>query len=144
MFTVELILATAFSRDVNLSSEGENPLARVPASIFESSAGTGNRARLERFITIISRFPWSEPILKYFARRTKAARSWDYLEETALKLNEDHRNIMTTDESTTQDFLQVLLKVYDKSEETKSNHYLDNEEILVSVIVIYIQDIGGL
>ena len=93
----------------------ENPLARVPASIFESSAGTGNRAHLERLITIISHFPWSESILKYFAKRTKTVRSWDYLEETALKLIEDRQNIMTTDESTTQDFLQVLLEVYDKS-----------------------------
>ena len=134
MFTLELILATAFSRDVSL--EVENPLARVIASIFETARGTGNRPRLERLLSILSHFPWSEPILKYFARRTKAAQSWDYLEETALKLIEDRRNIMTTDESTTQDFLQVLLEAYDKSEETKSNRYLDNEEILVSVTSI--------
>ena len=71
MFTMELILATVFSQDVNLSSESENPLARVPASIFEYSAGTGNRARLEKLITIISHFPRSEPILKYFASRNQ-------------------------------------------------------------------------
>ena len=131
MFTMELILATAFSRDV--SSEGENPLARVAASLYESGKGTTNRPRLDRLLSILSHFPWSEPILKYFARRTKAAQNWDYLEETALKLIEDRRNTMTTTESRVQDFLQVLLEVYDKSEETKSNRYLDNEEILVSV-----------
>ena len=81
----------------------------------------------------MSHFPWSEPILKYFARRTKAARSWDYLEETGLKLIEDRRNTMTTTGSAPHDILQVLLEAFDESEEIKSSRYLNNEEILVTV-----------
>ena len=34
MFTMELILATVFSQDVNLSSESENPLIRVYQLLF--------------------------------------------------------------------------------------------------------------
>ena len=81
----------------------------------------------------MSHFPWSEPILKYFVRRTKAARSWDYLEETGLKLIEDRRNTMTTIGSTPHDILQILLEAFDESEETKFSRYLNNEEILVIV-----------
>ena len=133
MFAMEAILATAFSRDVSSDSGKENPLYRAAASVFQSARGAVGRPRLEGLLMVMSHFPWSEPILKYFARKTKAARSWDYLEETALKLIKDRRNTMTTIGSTPQDILQVLLEAFDENEDTKSSRYLNNEEILVTV-----------
>ena len=89
---MEVLLATAFSRDVSSDSGKESPLIRAVASVFLSARGSEGRPRLEGLLMVMSHFPWSERILKYFSRRTDAAQSWDYLEETALKLIEDRRN----------------------------------------------------
>ena len=134
MFAMEVILATAFSRDVSSDSGKENPLIRAVASVLSSARRSEGRPRLEGLMMVMSHFPWSGPILKYFARRTNVARSLDYLKQTGLKLIEDRRNTMTTIGSTPQDILQVLLEAFDESEETISSHYLNNEEILVTVI----------
>ena len=134
MFTMEVILATAFSRDISLENGQENLLIKAAASIFHTvrSGSLG----LERLVTVISHFPWSIPLLRFLARRTRDARSWDYIEETALKLIEDRRNTMATTGSTAKDLLQLLLEAHDENKETKSSGYLSNDEIVSTIMTI--------
>ena len=96
MFTMEVIFATAFSRDIKLENGEENPLIKAAASIFHNNAmrRSGNGPGFERLIMLISHSSWLMPFLKYFARRTEAARSVDYIEETALKLIKNRRDAM--------------------------------------------------
>jgi len=133
MFTMEVILATAFSRDISSVSGEENPLTRAAASVFQSGR-SGSSLVAERLTMILSHFPWCVPVLRYLARRTRQAQSWDYLEETALKLIEDRRNAMTTTGSTAQDLLQLMLEAHDENAGTKSRAYLSNDEIVAAVI----------
>ena len=136
MFTMEVILATAFSRDISSASDKDN-LIRAAASIFQiGRISAGNSLASERLTMILSHFPWSVPILRYLARRTRGAQSWDYLEETALKLIEDRRNTMATTGSTAIDLLQLMLEAHDENTETKSSGYLSNDEIVATVTTI--------
>jgi len=137
IFTMEVILATAFSRDIGSESGKENSLTKAAASIFQTGrSSSDNRLTGERLMMIISHFPWSEPILRYLARRTRVAKSWDYLEETALKLIEDRRNTMTTTGSIAQDLLQMMLEAHDENRETQFSGHLSNDEIVATVITI--------
>ena len=137
MFTMEVILATAFSRDISSASDKDNPLVKAAASIFQiGRTPAGNSLAGERLTVILSHFPWSVPILRYLARRTRGAQSWDYLEETALKLIEDRRNTMATNGSTAKDLLQLMLEAHDENTETKSSGYLSNDEIVATVTTI--------
>ena len=134
LFTMEVILATAFSRDVSLDGGKENPLIRAAASIFQTGRTPGNNLSFERIMMIISHFPWSVPLMRFLARRTRTAQNWDYLHETALKLIEDRQNTLTTTGSTARDLLQLMLEAHDENTGTKSSGYLSNEEIVAEVI----------
>ena len=137
MFTMEVILATAFSRNINSDNNEESPLTKAAASVFQTGRSSSrNSFAAERLVVIMSHFPWSIPILRYLARRSREAGSWDYLEETALKLIEDRRNTMTTTGSTAQDLLQSMLEAHDENTETRSSGYLSNDEIVASVATI--------
>ena len=74
--------------------------------------------------------------MRYLARRTKQARSWDYLEETALKLIEDRQTTMIANENRTHDLLQLMLEAHDENKETESGRYLSNDEIVATVATI--------
>ena len=134
-FTMEVILATAFSRDISSDSGKENPLTKAAASVFQSGR-SGSGLAGERLTMILSHFPWSVPLLRYLARRTRQAQSWDYLEETALRLIEDRRNAMATVGSVAQDLLRLMLEAHDEDAETKSGGYLSNNEIVATVATI--------
>ena len=136
LFTMEVILATAFSRDISLDNSEENGLIIAAASIFNSLRRSGNGQGFERLNMLISHFPWIVPFLRFFARRTRDARSWDYLEETALKLIEDRRNAMKATGSTFKDLLQLMLEAHDENRETNSSGYLSNDEIVSAVMSI--------
>ena len=135
VFTMEVILATAFSRDISSQSGKENPLVKAAASVFQSGR-SGSSLVAERLIMTMSHFPWCVPLLRYLARRTRVAQSWDYLEDTALRLIEDRRNTMTTTGSSAQDLLQLMLEAHDENVEKKSSGYLSNEEIVATVATI--------
>ena len=132
-FTMEVILATAFSRDIHLDSDKEHPLMKAATGFFKSHQ-LGNSLSPEKLIMFLSHFSWSEPILKYLIRITKTAQDWEFLEESALKLIEDRRNTMATAGNTAQDLLWLMLEAHDENAETKSNAYLNNEEIAGSII----------
>ena len=131
-FTMEVILATAFSRDVSSDNDKESPLIGVAASVFQSLV-SGNTLDSEKLMTILSHFPWSVPFLRLLARRSKFA-SYDYLQETALKLIQDHRNTMATTGSTARDLLQLMLEAHDENAETSSSGYLSNNEIVAEIV----------
>ena len=133
MFTMEVILATAFSRDISSESRKENPLVKAAASVFYSLR-CGNALGWEKVMMILSHFPWSVPLLRYLARRTREAQSWDYLEDAALKLIQDRRIAMTTTGSSAQDLLQLMLEAHDENVEKKSSGYLSDEEIVAEVV----------
>ena len=59
-FTMEVILATAFSRDVSSDNDKESPLIGAAASVFQSLV-SGNTLDSEKLMTILSHFPWSVP-----------------------------------------------------------------------------------
>ena len=137
MFTMEVILATAFSRDISRENGQENLLIKAAASIFDTMRRrSGNGLGLERMAMVISHFPWSIPLLRFLARRTTEARSSDYIDETALKLIEDRRNTMATTGSTAKDLLQLMLEAHDENKETKSSGYLSNDEIVSTIMTI--------
>ena len=132
-FTMEVILATAFSRDVSSDNDKESPLIGAAASVFQSLV-SGNTLDSEKLMTILSHFPWSVPFLRLLARRSKFAQSYDYLEETALKLIQDRRNTMATTGSTARDLLQLMLEAHDENAETSSSGYLSNDEIVAEIV----------
>ena len=130
MFTMEAVLATAFSRDISSDTNGKgDALTRAAAAVFHTWGLGSDRASMH-----ISHFPWIVPLWKIFARRTEIAKNWDYLEEIALKLIEHRRNTMATTGSVAQDLLQLMLEARDEKEKTKS--YLSNDEIVALVAAI--------
>ena len=132
-FTMEVILATAFGRDISTDNDKENSLTRAAASVFQSLT-SGSTQDSEKMLTILSHFPWSVPFLTLLARRTKFARDFDYLEETALKLIQDRQNTMATTGSTARDLLQLMLEAHDENAETESSGYLSNDEIVAEIV----------
>ena len=135
LFTMETILSTAFSRDIDTQKGSDNPIAKAAASLFNSTA-TSNE-RFEMILTVLSHFPWMEWLLAKFARQTQAAKNFDYLEDTALKLIEDRRRSMSSNDSPPQDLLQTLLEAHDEKEAEKgTSGCLSNYEIVVNIITI--------
>ena len=135
-FTLQVILTTAFSRDISSDNVEENPLTKAAASVFRSgSSGVGNKLALERALMTLSHFPWSTPLLRYFARRTSMAKTWDFLEETALKLIEDRQNVMATTGFRAQDLLQSILEAHDEGTGAKSGSYLSNNEVVATIVI---------
>ena len=135
-FTVELTLATEFNRDISSESGEDNPINKAIASVFEViTSSFDNQLAKEQLTMVMSHFPWSVPILTFLARKTKIGKSWDYLEETALKLMEDHRN-NTTNENRGNDFLQMLLEKHNENGVTQSSGYVINDEIIGLILTI--------
>ena len=134
MFSMEVILATAFSRDISLENSQEHPLSKAGEMIFDIMSST--TLGTETVATIASHLPWSIPLMRFLARRTEVARSWDCLEETALRLIKDRRNAMATTGSTAKDLLQSMLEAHDENKETKSSGYLTNDQIVTVIMVI--------
>ena len=129
-YTLGVILATGFGRDIG----DDNPLAKSAACIAEQLSSGSGGASFKWLQTILSHFPWAEPFIKYFVRRSAIAKNFDYLERVALKLIEDRREATG---KKTQDLLQMMLEAYDDSNEgTKSKGYLTNGEIVGSMVEI--------
>ena len=133
VFTMEVILATAFSRDISSDSGKENPLVKAAASVF-GSMRSGNTQSFEKMLMVISHFPWCVPFLGLLLSRTEFAQNWNYLEESALKLIEDRQIAMTTTGSIRQDILQLVLEAHDENIETEPSAYLSNGEVIVTIV----------
>lgn len=132
LFTMEVILTTAFSRDIASLPGDNNPLTKAAASMFQSRAS--GSFRIERMQNILSHFPWMESLLKVVARRLPVAKSFDYLEATALKLIEDRRRSTL---APPQDLLQLLLEAHDENEgKSETSGCLSNGEIVSVIITI--------
>ena len=138
IFTMEVTLATAFSRDISSDSGNENPITKAVASIFQSATKPKNNIAGEWLAMLLSHFPWIEPLLRYFARRSKVADSFDFLDETALKLIEDRRNSIKTIGHTANDLLQLMFEAHDENKDTKCSGYLSNEEIVAAITTIMV------
>ena len=136
-FTMEVILATAFGRDVSSDNDKESPLIGAVTSIFQAMA-SGSTLDPENLLTMLSHFPWIVPFLRLLARRTTFAQDFDYLEETALRLIQDRRNTMATTGSTARDLLQLMLEAHDENAETSSSGYLSNDEIVAEVMAFMV------
>ena len=138
LFSMEVILATAFGRDVDFQHNKETPIVKAAASIFRTgkvSSSTG----FERLTLLLSHFPWIVPLLKYLARKSVPAKNWDYLEDISLNIIEERRKAMASG-STRQDLLQSLLEASEENmqEDGKPScsGCLSNDEILATVITI--------
>ena len=133
MYSLETILSTAFSRDIDLSSDKENPLITAAVSIFESlRRSVKNNNTGEKLLMLMSHLPWIKHPLRYSARSTKAAKSWDYAEDTALKMTNDRIDAMKTG-YVAQDLLQLMLQAKD---ENKAQGLLSSDEIAATVMTI--------
>ena len=133
-YTLGIILTTGFGRNIGTNSV-DNPLAKSAASIAEQLS-TNSGFTFKWLQTILSHFPWSESFIKYFVRRSEIAKSFDYLEKSALKLIEDRREVTATTGNTGEDLLQLMLEAHDENEETTSKGYLTNGDIVGSMIEI--------
>ena len=134
-FTVEVTLATQFSRDISAVSGEDNPINKAISSVFEViTSSFDNQLAKEQLTMVMSHFPWSVPVLRFLARKTKIGKNWDYLEETALKLIEDHQNNGTTG-SKGKDLLQMLLEMHDENN-SQSSGYVINDEIIAMILTI--------
>ena len=130
-FTIEVILVTLFGTDFDTQRGDDNPFVKAVSSVFQNTA---NEATLEKVQMILSHFPWMEWALKKIGRQSPAARSYDYMEDTSLKIMEDRRKRMPFD-SPPQDLLQLLLEAH-KENETGRKSPLSNEEIIMTIITI--------
>ena len=74
--------------------------------------------------------------MKYFARRTEAAQSVNYFEETALKLIKDRRYSMESTEIKSKDLLQLMLEGHKENVGAKSSGILSNDEIVSPIMTI--------
>lgn len=132
-FTLQNILATAFSRDVDLRSDKKNELINAAYSIFQSVRQVDkNNNSGEKLLMITSHFPWIKHLLRFIARRTTAARSWDYVEDASLKMTQD-RIDATKNGDTAHDLLQMMLQARD---ENRDMYPLRNDEIVTTVMSI--------
>ena len=83
---------------------------------------------------ILSHFPWFTHIVRFIVRRTADAKSWDYVEDTALKIIEDRLKDMKTNNAyAIQDFLQLLLQAQEKE---KDSCPLSIDEVVAAVMTI--------
>ena len=134
-YTLGVILATGFGRDIGTNGADNHPITKSAAAIAEQLS-TNSGFTFKWLQTMLSHFPWSEHIIKYFVKRSELAKSFDYLEKAALKLIEDRREVTAAIENTRQDLLQLMLEAHDENEETTSKSYMTNGEILGSMIDI--------
>ena len=135
--TMEVILATAFSRDVDTQRSSDDSLTKAAASIFQNIA-SGN-SKLDRLRMIVSHIPWICWVLKYIARRSPVSQSVYYFENIALNLVEDRKKCASRGGSVAQDLLQLLLEAYDEDEvkgETHQKGCLSSDEI-VNIIITF-------
>ena len=133
-FTVEVTLATLFNRDISSEGGTNNPINKAIASVFEVlSSSFDNQVAKEQLTMVMSHFPWSVPILRFLARKTKVGKNWDYLEETALRLIEDHRNNTTNGRG--KDFLQMLLELHNDNV-SQTSGYVNTDELIGIIVTI--------
>ena len=140
MFTLEVTLATGFSRDISLEIDKNNLLLKAVDSIFNAARTSGFSqsvsVKSERLYTLVSHSSFVAPIMQFFVRRTKVIQSCNYLEEAVLKFIENRRNTMETTENTFKDLLQLLLEAYDENGEAKSSRYLSNVEVVAAITFV--------
>ena len=133
MFTLENILVTAFSRDIDLDSAKANPLINAAIAIFQSTRrSVENNNAGEKLLMLLSHFPWITHLLRFIARRTAVAKNWDYIEDTALKMTEDRIDAMKAG-NIAQDLLHLMLQARDENRDT---YPLSNDEIVTTVMTI--------
>ena len=133
---MEIILATAFGRDISLESDEKNLLFKAVDSILNHARNLASTGQEEGLITLLSHSSWVGPFLQFFVRRTncKVVKNWECLEEMALKLIEDRRKAMETNESTFNDFLQLMLEAHDENQGSRG--YLSNDETVTAITII--------
>ena len=137
LFTMEVILATAFGRDVDYQNNEDTPVVKAVASIIKTGRSTSSTS-FERLVLLLSHFPWVVPLLKYFARKSVSAMNWDYLEDVSLNIIKERRKAMASG-STRQDLLQSLLEACEETEQADEDNpsgCLNNDEILATVVTI--------
>ena len=131
MFALENILHTVFSRDVDLDTDKEHPLVTAAFSIFHSSRrSVDNNNAGEKLLLLISHFPWIEHLVRFIARKTAVARSWDYVEDASCKMFEDRTDAMKTG-YVSLDLLHMMLQARDENRDTCP---LSNEEVVSTVM----------
>ena len=97
MCSLETILSTAFSLDIDLNSDKENPLITATVSLFQSLRRlVSNNSTGDKMLMLMSHLPWIKHALRFIARRATVARSWDFVEEVALKMTNDRIEAMKT------------------------------------------------
>ena len=136
--TMEVILATAFSRDVDSQRSSDDSLTKAAASIIHNLA-SGN-GPIDRIRMVLSHFPWMSWVIKNIARRSPAAQSVCYFENIALNLIEDRKKGKSPGDSGPQDLLQLLFEARDEDEVegvTNNKGCLSSDEI-VAVIITFI------
>jgi len=138
LFSMEVILATAFGRDVDFQRNKETPIVKAAASIFRTGKVSSSTS-FERLTLLLSHFPWIVPLLKYLARNSAPAKNWDYLEDISLNIIEERRKAMASG-STRQDLLQSLLEASEENMQDDGkpscSGCLSNDEILATIITI--------
>ena len=133
IYSLETVLSTAFSRDIDLNSDKENPLITAAVSIFQSlRRSVENNNTGEKLLMLMSHLPWITHPLRFIARRTTTAKSWDYAEDTALKMTNDRIDATKTGH-VAQDLLQLMLQARD---ENKAEGLLSSDEIAATVMAI--------
>ena len=133
--TLGVILATGFGRDISTAGD-DNALTKAAVSMFAQMSSMEGFS-FKWLQTMLSHFPWSEHFIKFFVRRSVMAKSFDCMEQVALKLIKERRHLnLTAGNHVTQDLLQLMIEAHDESEKTKSEGYLSNGEIVGSMIEI--------
>ena len=82
---MEVILATTFSRDVSAQKGTDHPLTTAAAAVIRTISSQSGSRIFEQLIMTLSHFPWMVGLLRKLARVSPAAKSYNYLEATALK-----------------------------------------------------------
>lgn len=130
-FSLEVILATAFGRSINIQRGESDDLLTAVKGLF-TPAREGSDLSQERIVTLLSNFPWMVSILRLLASRSKSGSHYQTLAKLSMALIQARRETPDAQQKY-KDILQLML---DATTDDKDEHRkLTDEEVMAQCVI---------
>lgn len=123
-FTMEIILATAFGRVVNIQ-RGEGDQLTAAARVIFAGAQEGGSSSAAYITLLLSHFPFLEGFLRHFASRSKRGDAFELLNSTATKLVKARKK-----EGATAQYKDLLQLMIDAGSDGEGEERFSDEQIV--------------
>lgn len=137
-YTTEVILSTAFGRDINSKEGMGKKLCEAVYTVFNPISDDIQTG--PQFIEmLVSHCSWFLPILHLLARRSKLVEMYDLIKGFAEQVVRDRK--MGSNESRRNDLLQLLIDASDEEVESKTGnmiHVLSDDEVIDNVVLFIV------